>query len=110
MVSTPQADEPSNIGQLPNAVAKLVPPHADKHWSFQIVNRTEAHGDAVKRSMADADVASARPFIQGMSPTWLMVEFWTRDKALVDAAARQIAQRCGMTYSEGEFTRADVGL
>ncbi len=91
-------------------VAKLVPPHADKHWSFQIANRTEAHEVAVKSSMRDAAVAGAKPFIQGLSADWLMVEFWTRDKDAVDAAAKHLAQRCNVSLSEGQFTRADLGL
>lgn len=95
---------------MPQPVAKLVPPHGDKHWSFQIANRAEAHEMAVKSGMGDAAVAGARPFLQGLSADWLMVEFWTMDKDAVDAAAKRLGQLCGVEFSEGEFTRSDLGL
>ena len=91
-------------------VAKLVPPQGDKSWSFQIHNRSEAHGDAVLAGMRHEVVARAQPFLQGCTKEWLMVEFWRMDKAVVDAAARHLAQQCGVRYTEGQFTRADLGL
>jgi hypothetical protein len=91
-------------------VARLVPPHGDKHWSFQIANRSEEHEFAVKASMRDPAVQAAKPFIQGLSRDWLMVEFWTADRKAVDDAAKQLASRCGVDFEVGELTRQDLGL
>lgn len=91
-------------------IAKLVPPHADKHWSFQVANREPAHEQAVRVCMASADVKAAKPFLQGCSVDWLMVEFWTHDIDDVARAANALAESVGLPLQHGNFTRGELGL
>lgn len=91
-------------------VARLVPPHGDKGWSFQVANRLEDHERSVRQCMQSPAVKAANPFLQGCSPDWLMVEFWTKDKNLVDSACEHLSKELGLQCSEGQFTRQDLGL
>ena len=91
-------------------VARLVPTHADKHWSFQVVNVTEADVFDVRGAFSNEVVKKANPFLQGNSGGWVMVEFWKRDKATIDAAAKVLFDLFNLPVVEGDFTRKDLGL
>lgn len=89
-------------------IAKLVPPHMDKHWSFQVMHRLEEDEHVVKSTIHRHEVKNAEPFIQGLDRNWIMVEFWTNDKEAVTAAANALAEALGLSYTEGEFTREEI--
>lgn len=89
-------------------IAKLVPPHADKHYSFQVLHRNDDDKRLVRVAMQHTDVAPASPFLQGCSENWLMVEFWCRDKEVIDKACRQLSATLELPYVEGDFTREEV--
>lgn len=91
-------------------VAKLVPPHADKHWSFQVANRLPEHERLVKAAMQGAVVQTARPFLQGLANDWLMVEFWTDDVNAAKVAATSLSESLGLPLGEGNFNRQELGL
>lgn len=93
----------------PPRIAKLVPPHMDKHWSFQIQNRLPDDSDKARSAMYSNDIVKqANPFLQGCSDDWLMIEFWTLSKEAIDAACKQLSETFGLAYTEGQFTREDV--
>lgn len=91
-------------------IARLVPPHADKNWSFQAVGVVEDDVRQIRGAFFTESVKAANPFLQGNSGDWVMVEFWTKDKALIDAAARQLFALVGQELREGDFTREELGL
>lgn len=103
----------SKESTIKHTIAKLVPPHMDKSWSFQMV---VMNGDApathefVGLFRRDPDVKAASPFLQGHSHNWSMVEFGKRDKEIVLKAAEALAKHFGVSYTEGDFTRAELGL
>ena len=39
-----------------------------------------------------------------------MVEFWTKDKKAIDAAAKHFFDVFQLPFVEGDFTRKDLGL
>lgn len=91
-------------------VAKLVPPHSDKHWSFQVINVSEDQVLEIRRLFSNSAVRAANPFLQGNSRGWVMVEFWTADKSLIDAAASVLFDLLKQPHQEGNFTRQELGL
>jgi hypothetical protein len=91
-------------------IAKLVPPQMDKHHSFQIVNRNAEDLSIIRQAIQLPEVKVTQPFIQGCDDSWIMVEFWSRDKSKVKPAADAIAKALNITYTEGDFTRAELGL
>lgn len=91
-------------------VARLVPPHADKNWSFQAVNVSEDDVYRIKRAFSHPAVCDTSPFLQGNSRGWVMVEFWTKDKAAIDRAAQHFFGLFKLAVVEGDFTREDLGL
>lgn len=92
-------------------VAKLVPPHMDKSYSFQANGLTPEQRHQVLRALFLPEVVKARPFRQGDSGTWLMIEFWTGDRDVIQAAAEGLARAIGIhELQEGNFTRKDIGL
>ena len=91
-------------------IAKLVPPCSDKNWSFQVVNRLEDHDLLARVAMTKEEVRNAKPFLQGLDSTWLMVEFWTDDISAIRTAAGLLAQQLNLVLGEGNFSRADIGL
>lgn len=95
---------------MKNRIAKLVPPHLDKHWSFQMVNPTEADAGQIRAAFQANVVKAAHPFLQGCTRDWLMVEFWTDSKEEVDAACAHLSSLVSLPLREGQFTRAELGL
>lgn len=91
-------------------IAKLVPPRYDKNWSFQVVNRLEDHDLLVRVAMTKEEIRNAKPFLQGLDSTWLMVEFWTDDISAIRTAAGLLAQQLNLVLGEGDFSRTDIGL
>lgn len=91
-------------------MARLVPPHADKNWSFQAVNVEEDDVWAIRGAFSNEVVKKASPFLQGNSGGWVMVEFWTKDKDIIDAAAKVLLGLLNLAVVEGEVTREDLGL
>lgn len=91
-------------------IARLVPPHLDKNWSFQAHDVTQDDVWRIRCAFSDAAVKTARPYLQGNSNNWVMVEFWTKDKAVIDAAAKHLFGLFDLEVREGDFTRADLGL
>lgn len=92
------------------AIAKLVPPHMDKHWSFQVVRASNDMRNACVAEFKHPEVAKASPFLQGDSGDWFMIEFWRGGKEASETAAKQLAGVVGLALMEGEFTRAELGL
>lgn len=92
------------------AIAKLVPPQMDKHWSFQVVRVSKDMRNACVAEFKHPDVAKASPFLQGDSGDWLMVEFWHGGKEAAEVAAKQLAGALELVLMEGNFTRAELGL
>ncbi len=93
-----------------DAIAKLVPPFGDKNWSFQMYNVTPEERGIVLYNFHNPMVKKANPFLQGDSGGWLMVEFWTADRYLIDAASRCFFEAFGLEFQVGEFTREELGL
>lgn len=91
-------------------LARLVPPHFDKNWSFQAINLTEDDVWKIRSAFSHAAVQPASPFLQGNSGGWAMVEFWTKDKKAIDAAAKHFFDVFQLPFIEGDFTRKDLGL
>jgi hypothetical protein len=92
-------------------VAKLVPPHMDKSYSFQAHGLTPEQRDLVLRALQLPEVELAKPFRQGDTGSWLMIEFWTDDREVIQAAAQGLARTIGVhDLQEGDFTRKDIGL
>lgn len=92
-------------------VAKLVPPHMDKSFSFQAHGLTPEQRHLVLRALFLPEVVKAKPFRQGDSGTWLMIEFWTDNREVIQAAAEALARAIGVhELQEGDFTRKDIGL
>ncbi len=94
----------------PKKLARLVPPHADKNWSFQAINLTEDDVYKIRAAFPHAAVQPASPFLQGNSGGWAMVEFWTKDKKVIDTAAKHLFDVFRLPVVEGDFTRKDLGL
>lgn len=87
-----------------------MPPHADKGWSFQIVNITDDDVWTIRSQFPKAAVEAAKPFLQGNSGGWAMVEFWNPDKAAVDVAAAVMFEAFNLAVIEGQFSREDLGI
>lgn len=99
--------EGMNMGKI---MARLVPPFGDKHWSFQMVNINTADVLRIRSAFAIDVVKAAKPFLQGNSGSWVMVEFWTNDKILICEAACTLFSLFGLELCEGNFTREELGL
>jgi hypothetical protein len=96
---------------LMNLVAKLVPPHMDKSFSFQAHGLTPEQRHLVLRALFLPEVVQAKPFRQGDTGSWLMIEFWTKDREVIQAAAEGLARAIGVhDLQEGNFTRKEIGL
>ncbi|MBI6885757.1 hypothetical protein [Pseudomonas putida] len=92
-------------------IAKLVPPHMDKHHSFQVVNISKDDRDTILSMFRKPSVEKARPFLQGDSRGWVMVEFWSKDEEAIKAASDALAKSIGIeSYGVGQFTRKELGL
>lgn len=89
-------------------VARLVPPAGDKNWSFQTVHQTPEQRTQVLVAMRDDQVQACRPFRQGDSPEWLMIEFWTDDADKIKIAANHLAGAIQAELKHGDFTREEV--
>ena len=91
--------------------ARLIPPHMDKHWSFQIVcDELPPRGDFML-AMADPAVKQAEPFLQGYNErNWMMIEFWKGGEDAARSAAQHLANRFATSLLEGNFTRKELGL
>lgn len=92
------------------SVTRLVPPHMDKNWSFQMVSDQPLDRGEFILAMELPEVADANPFLQGFDSKWVMIEFWTRDEGLIRNAAGRLADHFNVKLLEGQFTRADLGL
>lgn len=91
-------------------IAKMIPPHMDKHWSFQAINVTEEQVDDVRLAFAAPQVKQAEPFLQGNNGGWLMVEFWTKNLEDIINAGKYLFKLFDLPFSEGQFTRKELGL
>jgi hypothetical protein len=91
-------------------IAKMIPPHMDKHWSFQAVNVTEEQVKEVRAAFHAPQVKQAEPFLQGNNGGWLMVEFWTNNPTAVLNAGKYLFDLFELSYAEGQFTRKELGL
>ena len=91
-------------------IARLVPPRADKHWSFQMVRASKDDVRRIQGAFTADGIIEAKPFLQGNDGGWVMVEFWTWDKAIIHAAASRLFDMFGLEVREGDFTREELGL
>ena len=66
---------------------ELIPPQSDKSYSIHFTEFSSDEVDDIRgkilNSFRHKDVKNARPFLQGDSSDWKMVEFWTNDKDLI---------------------------
>lgn len=91
-------------------LAKLVPPYMDKHHSFQMIGTQSEDIRQVRIGMQDPEVKAARPFLQGESGNWVMVEFWSDNLELIQVAAQHLANRVKLDLLHGNFERSELGL
>ena len=92
-------------------IAKLCPPHYDKNYSFQVINISKEHRDAIVACFQHPLVKKANPFLQGDSGDWVMVEFWVKDLMVIQEASDLLARKIGIeSFEHGTFTRKDLGL
>lgn len=77
--------------------AKLVPPNNDKGWSLQffdvpkdIVNQIWYHARTI------SDHFKLKPFLQGNSDGWMMVEFWDNAEGYILEASLKICEEIGV--------------
>lgn len=91
-------------------IAKLVPPHRDKNHSFQVIFIKEGDKERILSLFSDPVVKPTQPFLQGATREWLMVEFWTKDITLIKRATDKLTATLNVSYTEGDFTREELGL
>ena len=77
---------------MPTTNYDLIEPFMDKGWSFQIKTSDYSPLDPIIResllSLINTPlVRRAKPFLQGDTECWLMVEFWTDNEDHIIAAA-----------------------
>lgn len=82
----------------------------DKGHSFQAVQITPDQLGDLRVAMASAVVKAANPFLQGNSDGWIMIEFWTNDFDVVNAACQNLADALHTPLLQGGFTRKENGL
>lgn len=88
-------------------ICKLIRPHIDKNWSYQILGCDKKVRDKVVSVFSD--IKYAQPFLQGDSGNWLMVEFWTNNKTHILEACNFISESLGINYCESDdFTQEDL--
>jgi hypothetical protein len=92
-------------------IARFVPPHMDKHWSFQVVfDELPPRGDFLV-AMTDPLVKVTEPYLQGYDErSWAMIEFWKGGEDAARTAALRLAEKFSTTLLEGNFTRKELGL
>jgi hypothetical protein len=98
------------MSQYPNLVARQIGPKGDKSHSFQAVKVTQDRLYDLRSAMASAAVKAANPFLQGNSGEWIMIEFWTKDLDLVNAACQNLAESLHTPLFQGDFSRKELGL
>ena len=98
-------------------VIRLVSPHNDKGWSFQGYWLSEDQLDLLKATFIGygdllPEVKLARPFLQGydLRNGWIMIEFWTKDKSIIDNATAALSKVISTPILHGDFTREELGL
>lgn len=71
-------------------IAKLVEPYCGKNWSLQFFDLPEGCYTSVPLraniwywSRHFGEWYGSRPFLQGDSGTWMMIEFWTESQNLI---------------------------
>jgi hypothetical protein len=91
-------------------IARFLEPSGDKHYSFQMVSdMLPTQGDFLV-AMKLVNVQKVKPFLQGYSNNWAMVEFWTKDEEASLIAAKALAEHFKSELLIGEFTRSELGL
>lgn len=91
-------------------LAKLVPPHMDKHHSFQMIGALPEDIIRVRVALQAPQVKAVRPFLQGESRDWVMVEFWSDDLELIQIAAKHLADCVDLDLLHGNFDRSELGF
>lgn len=91
-------------------IAKMIPPHMDKNWSFQAINVTKDQVDNIRLAFSAPEVKKANPFLQGDNGGWVMVEFWTKDAIDIYNASKYLFDLFELPYAQGQFTRKELGL
>lgn len=89
-------------------VTRLVPPHGDKSWSFQVIHLKPEQRKQVLVALKDPQVEPSKPLRQGDSGNWLMIEFWTNNLEAIKVAANYLAGVLSSELKEGDFTRSEV--
>lgn len=89
-------------------VAKLVSPCKimGKGFSFQAMNVSQEQVDKI--CWAFEQVRDSRPFLQGNSDGWVMVEFWTDDGDAILRASELFAQILGVPLLSGNITWEEI--
>lgn len=91
-------------------ITRFLQPSGDKHFSFQMVSDVlPTKGDFLVAMKID-EVQAVKPFLQGYSGNWAMVEFWTKDEIAALLAAKKLAEVFHSELLMGEFTRTELGL
>jgi hypothetical protein len=93
---------------MQNVLAKLNPPAGGKNWSFQTLSTSPEQRQKLLVTLQNKQVSACRPFHQGDSENWLMIEFWTSSMNDIQSAARILAAAIGAELKHGEFTREEA--
>lgn len=99
------------INENRKSIARFVPPQRDKSWSFQVVfHDRELPESGVFVSLIQRSLfqLAAKPYLQGHSGNWAMVEYWVKDEAVARKAAAEFAQLFELELKDGDFFRNEV--
>jgi hypothetical protein len=91
-------------------IAKLIPPSGDKNFSFQVIGinqeqKTKLFGAINSLKSMHPDL---KPFIQGNSGNWVMIEFWTDNVDSIMEASVFLSKILNVDCGFGDFTREEV--
>lgn len=87
------------IGQ-PHAAVFSRGEFCDKATNIQFQGLNEEQKLAVKSAVASSDCENTKPYVQGDSNDWLLVEFWSSDMVDVAHACVVLAKAVGLTEEQ----------
>lgn len=86
-----------------NTIAVLKKPYSDKGYSIHLTNCTPEIKRSVVGLMNNTVISSinhvwmdAKPFLQGNSGEWMMLEFWTKDLEKIKCACLEFGNVIGL--------------
>ena len=83
--------------------AKLCAPHMDKNWSLQFtgLSKKDRSEDPFKASIwfwaqHFGSHYGSKPFLQGDSEDWMMIEFWCSSQSLILETCEAVCKQAGV--------------